>query len=81
MLFLQSICCMAWDGFDADTSDLVEIIPDQVPKTGATIDVRNYETDQSNTCLVENVMRNKRTIEVVVRDSTGKLKTLVMEYR
>lgn len=72
---------LAWDGFDADTTDLVEIIPDAVPETGATVEVRYYETDTTVLCLVEHVERNRRTIEVVVRDPDGKTRTLVMEGR
>lgn len=71
---------LAWDGFDAETSALIEILPEQVPAKGDTIDVRNYDTDSTETCLVESVRRNKRTIEVVVRTPEGnKRRTLVME--
>lgn len=71
---------MAWDGFDAETSALIEILPEQVPAKGDTVDVRNYDTDSTETCLVESVRRNKRTIEVVVRTPQGdKRRTLVME--
>ncbi|MBQ4566650.1 MAG: DUF5334 family protein [Desulfovibrio sp.] len=72
---------IAWDGFDADTTDLVEITPDKLPKAGDTVDVRNYESDTSQTCLVEAVSRNTRTVEVVVRAPGGQMRTLVMEGR
>ena len=36
------------------------------------MDVRNYDTDTSQTCLVETVTRNARTVEVVVRTPKGK---------
>ena len=71
----------AWDGFDADTTDLVEITPDRLPYQGQTVDVRNYDTDASETCLVESVTRNARTVEVVVRTPKGVRRTLVMEGR
>ena len=71
----------AWDGFDADTTDLVELTPDNLPAPGETVDVRDYDTDSSQTCLVESVVRNSRTIEVVVRAPDGKRRTLVMEGR
>lgn len=73
--------CFAWDGFDADSADLVEILPDAVPAPGNTIDVRTYESDEVQTCLVESVTRNRRTIEVVVRSPDGVRRTLVMEGR
>lgn len=73
--------CPAWDGFDADTTDLIEIIPDKIPDIGDTVEVRAYETQTVETCLVENVTRNRRTIEVVVRDPDGDRRTLVMETR
>lgn len=73
--------CLAWDGYNSDTADLVEIIPDSVPNIGATVDVRNYETDENTPCIVESVVRNRRTIEVIVRDPGGKRHILVMEGR
>lgn len=73
--------CMAWDGFDADTADLVEIIPEVIPEPGATVDVRIYDTDETITCLVDSVTRNRHTIEVVVRRPDGTKKTLVMENK
>ena len=72
---------MAWDGFDADTSDLVELTPDKLPVPGEAVDVHDYDTDATQTCLVVSVVRNSRTIEVVVRAPDGKQRTLVMEGR
>ncbi|HJA79135.1 DUF5334 family protein [uncultured Desulfovibrio sp.] len=72
---------VAWDGFDADSSDLVEIIPDALPVAGENVDVRDYATDQTTTCLVKTVSRNSRTVEVVVRTPDGGTRTLVMEGR
>lgn len=72
---------LAWDGFDADSADLVEVIPDRVPSRGDTVDVRNYDKDETETCLVESVVRNARTVELVVRTPAGIVLTLVMEGR
>ncbi|MBE6442351.1 MAG: DUF5334 family protein [Desulfovibrio sp.] len=71
----------AWDGFDADSADLVEVTPDRVPRKGDTVDVRNYDKDATETCLVESVTRNARTVELVVRAASGTRHTLVMEGR
>ncbi|MBD5626954.1 MAG: DUF5334 family protein [Desulfovibrio sp.] len=71
----------AWDGFDADSTDLVELTPDRLPSAGETVDVRSYDSDTTQTCLVESVARNSRTIEVVVRAPDGTRRTLVMEGR
>ncbi len=72
---------LAWDGFDSESSDLVEIIPDRYPVQGETVDVRNYDKNDIQTCLVEIVTRNARTVEVVVRSPDGTRHTLVMEGR
>ena len=72
---------LAWDGFDADSADLVEVIPDRVPSKGETVDVHNYDKDTTETCLVESVTRNARTVELVVRAPAGAVHTLVMEGR
>lgn len=72
---------LAWDGFDADSADLVEILPDLVPHPGQQIEVRNYDTDKSLNGVVKSVTRNSRTIEIVYIDQDGKPHTLVMEGR
>ena len=71
----------AWDGFDADSADLVSVTPDRVPVKGETVDMHNYDKDTPETCLVETVTRNSRTIELVVRAASGTQHTLVMEGR
>lgn len=73
--------CLAWDGFDADTTELVEITPDVVPQPGDTINVKNYDTDSTVIGIVESVSRNRRTIEVVARYPDGNSHTFVMEGR
>ncbi len=78
---LAPLTVPAWDGFDAATTDRVEIRPDRVPAQGDTVDVRNYDTDASEICLVESVTRNARTVEVVVSTPKGLKRTLVMEGR
>lgn len=71
----------AWDGFDANTTELVEITPDAVPQTGDTVNVKNYDTNNTVMGIVESVRRNPRTIEVVARYPDGSNHTLVMEGR
>ncbi|WP_297227884.1 DUF5334 family protein [uncultured Desulfovibrio sp.] len=78
---LAALPAAAWDGFDADSTELVEIIPDALPVEGENVDVRDYTTDQTTTCLVKAVTRNSRTVEVVVRTPEGGTRTLVMEGR
>lgn len=77
-LFLP-ISALAWDGFDADSGDLVELASDRLPSRGETVDVRDYNRESPQTCLVESVVRNSRTVEVVVRTPDGKQRILVME--
>lgn len=72
---------MAWDGFDADSADLVEIIPDNVPSAGEKITLSNRENDSMQECTVESVKRNRRTIELVVILPDGQKRMLVMEGR
>ncbi len=70
----------AWDGFDAETSLLVEVEPERVPAVGDTVSVRKYKGDTTRTCLVEEVRRNLRTVELIVRCPDSKaLRTLVMD--
>lgn len=81
LLSIPASIVWAWDGFDADTAELVEITPDAVPAAGDTVSVKSYDTDSTAVCVVENVQRNSRTIEVVARYPDGSLHTLVMEGR
>ena len=83
LTFYFSLACdiYAWDGFDAETTNLVEITPEDVPSAGDTINVRDYENDTSQICLVDAVTRNRHTIEVVARTPEGKKRILVMESK
>lgn len=73
--------CGAWEGFDASNADLVEILHDSVPTPGSSVDVHNFDSNTIETCIVESVLRNRKTIEIVVRDPSGELKLFVMEGR
>ena len=79
MLLAFGLPCLAWDGFDSDTMELVEILPDVIPIPGQTIDVRSYDSDNTENVIVESVIRNKSTVEVTVRYPDGKKHILVME--
>lgn len=89
LLTVMLLCTMAlwgasgwaWDGFDADTTELVEITPDAVPQSGDAINVKIYDTDTTIAGVVESVKHNRRTVEVIVRYPDGKSHMLVMEGR
>ncbi len=78
-MLLPAVSAAAWDGFDAATTALVEITPAAVPSPGDTVDVKEYETDMTVTCLVDRVDRNRRTVEVVVITPDKARRVLVME--
>ena len=79
LMAVSCLPCYAWDGFDAESTELVEIIPDVIPIPGQTIDVRSYDSDNTDNVIVENVIINRRTVEVTVRYPDGKRHILVME--
>lgn len=81
LFLLAGSLCAAWDGFDADSGDLVEIMPDAIPSVGDRIEVHNYDQNKTERYHVESVRRNRRTIEVVVHDDNNLYRTLVMEGR
>lgn len=72
---------LAWAGFDSDSTDLIDITPDEVPAIGDTVTARNHDADTTEDCLVMSVKRNSRTIELVVRCGDGRERLLVMEGR
>ncbi|MDD2967266.1 MAG: DUF5334 family protein [Desulfovibrionaceae bacterium] len=76
-LAAASIAC-AWDGFDASTTELVEIKPPVIPSVGAFVEVRDYESDSTITCVVHSVTRNSRTVEVTVYTPSEEQRILVM---
>ena len=79
-LFL-AVPAQAWDGFDADSADLVEITPDSVPTPGETVTGRKYDNNTTDICVVTAVKRNSRTTEVQARCDGGSIHTYVMEGR
>lgn len=74
-----SVSALAWDGFDAASTNIVEVTPEKLPSRGDEISIRDYENDTLQICQVENVRRNKRTIELVVRCPENSVHTLVMD--
>lgn len=80
-LLLAAGRAWAWDGFDADSADLVRIEPDRTPAPGETISVKNYDSRETVSAIVKSVKRNRRTIEVVVLYPDNTSRTLVMEGR
>ncbi|MCL1985995.1 MAG: DUF5334 domain-containing protein [Betaproteobacteria bacterium] len=79
-VLLSASSAPAWDGFDADTAALIEVEPVRVPSAGDTVTVSYYKSDLRRTCLVEEVRRNLRTLELVVRcPEPDGIRTFVME--
>lgn len=73
---------LAWDGFDAETTGLVEIRSEIIPVSGEVVEVYDYDSDTTGPATVEDVRRNVRTIEVSLRDNeTGQRRVLIMEGR
>lgn len=71
----------AWDGFDAETIELVEIVTNSLPPDGETIDIKNHDTGATCPGIVQSLKHNASTIEIVVRYPDDSLHTLVMEGR
>ena len=81
-LLASQVCtAFAWGGFDADSTDLVEISPEDVPQPGSVINVTNRDARTTIECIVLGVRHNARTIEVVAKYPDNTLHTLVMEGR
>lgn len=70
---------MAWDGFDADSTALVEVIPDDIPRVGDIITLKNRDENTEEQCIVSSVHHNASTVEIVVKLVNGSEHTLVME--
>lgn len=84
LLLIALVCplkALAWDGFDADSADLVQIKPETEPQPGYVVSVTNYDKDTTTEAIVLSVRHNLRTIEVVVQYPDNSVHTLVMEGR
>ncbi len=81
MIWSLAVTASAWEGFDAETTDLVSLSPDKTPSRGDTVEVHNYDKEKDETCVIEHITLNARTTEVIVRMRDGTLRTLVMEGR
>lgn len=76
------VTAAAWDGFDAETTGLVEVKADKTPVAGDAVEIYDYDADDTFQATVLEVRRNVRTIELTVRDpETGKPRVLIMESR
>ncbi len=71
----------AWDGFDSESIELVEIQMDSDPGIGETLDIKYQESGITRTGIVQSVKHNKSTIEIAIRYPDNSLRTLVMEGR
>lgn len=79
--WICSASVFAWDGFDAESIELVEIGTEGIPASGETIEIRNQESGVTKTAIVQSMKQNQRTVEIVVRYPDNTVHTLVMEGR
>ena len=79
VLLLSPMAASAWIGFDAETTELVEVTPENIPTKGDTIVVHDIPPDSSTSCLVREVLRNPHTTELRVATPQGTTRVLVLE--
>lgn len=72
--------CMAWDGYDYDKGNFVEIGKGNLVSRGRTIEIYDYDDGQYKDVEVENIQRVPGAVEIEVFDpETGENRTFEMD--
>jgi len=70
----------AWDGFDADTGDAVEIDKGNTVRPGRDIEIYNWNTGEYQDVTVDSIQRRGNSVEVEIYDyDTGEYRSLEMQ--
>lgn len=73
-------CGFAWDGYDSDTGDAVEIEKGNLVRSGRDIEIYDYGAGEYRDVTVERIERWGSTVEVEVYDSeSGEYRTFEMD--
>ena len=73
---------LAWDGYDSETGDSVEIGKGNLVRPGQDIEIYDYGSGEYKDVTVEGIRDGLGTVEVEVYDySKGEYKTYEMEKR
>ena len=79
LLILPSVA-MAWDGYDAESGESVEIGQGNLVRPGENIEVYNNDTGEYSDVGVESIQRSGSSVEVEVYDyDSGEYRTLDMD--
>lgn len=77
---LFSANSIAWDGYDANTGNSVEIGSGNLVRSGETIEIYDYEDGQYKDVDVESITSYGSSVEVEVYDhDSGEYRTLEMD--
>ena len=80
LLCLVSSPVLAWDGYDYDSGDYVEIDKGNLVRTGRDIEIYDYGDGEYHDVEVQDINRYGSRVEVEVYDyETGEYRTLEME--
>lgn len=78
--FFLPISSFAWDGYDYETGDYIEIGKGNLVRTGREIEIYDYSDGSYKDVEVESIQRNGRTVEIEVYDNdSGEYRTFEME--
>lgn len=75
-----SLPVLAWDGYDYESGDYVEIESGNLVRSGETIEFYDYDSGEYRSADVESISRFGSSVEVEVYDhDSGEYRTLEME--
>lgn len=80
LLFLQTEMSYAWDGYNYDDGNFVEIEKGNRVRSGSDIEVYNYGSGEYHDVTVESITRYGNSVELEVYNwDTGSYETYEME--
>lgn len=80
LVVLLAVPCMAWDGYDYDKGNFVEIDKGNLVRRGETIEVYDYGDGQYKDMEVRGIERGPGSVDVEVYDpEADEVRTFEME--
>lgn len=80
VVILLATPCIAWDGYDYDKGNFIEIEKGNLVRRGRTIEIYDYDDGQYKDVEVESIQRVSGAVEIEVFDpETGESRTFEMD--
>lgn len=80
LLYLMSVIVYAWDGYDYEKGNYIEIDKGNLVRSGRDIEIYDYNDGRYKDVEVQGIERYGNSVEIEVYDySTGEYRTFEMD--